>query len=218
MRLYTFFQSGSAYRVRIALALKGLAYEPVYVVGGRGSADLRSAGYLAPNPSAQVPTLVDGDTVLTQTLAIMEYLEERHPEPPLLPADPPGRARMRVMAQVIAGDTHPLSSARVIDYLDATLGLDGDGRAAWLGHWNQRGFQVIERMVAGTAPATGDGFCHGPSPTMADIVLVSQVFVAGKFGVDLAPYPTVRAIHDRCMALPAFADTAPEKQPDAVAD
>ena len=212
MQLYTFFQSGSAYRARIALALKGIPYEPVYVVGGRGSGDLKKPEYLDLNPSAVVPTLVDGDTVLTQSIPIMEYLEETYPETPILPADAAGRARVRAIAQVMVSDTHPLGTARVIEYIDETLGLEKEALDQWLKHWNKRGFGAVERMLAdGRIP--GD-FCHGDDPTMADICLVAQIFVAEKFGTDLSGLANVNRVHGNCMAHPAFHDTAPGKQPD----
>ena len=213
MKLYTFFQSGSAYRVRIALALKQIDYEPIYVVGGRGSADLKQPEYLKLNPSAVVPTLIDGENVLTQTMAIMEYLEESHPEPPLLPPDAAGRARVRAMAQIMVCDTQPLSTARVIDYLDSTLELPKEQRQDWLHHWNERGFTVIEKML--TEDGVVGAYCHGDAPTMADIALVSQVFAAKKFGADFSNTPSVTRVYLACMDHPAFSDTAPDKQPDA---
>ena len=148
MQLYTFFQSGSAYRVRIALALKGIKYEPIYVVGGRGSDDLKKPEYLDLNPSAVVPTLVDDDAVLTQSIPIIEYLEETYPETPILPADAAGRARVRAIAQVMVSDTHPLGTARVIEYIDETLGLEKEALDQWLKHWNERGFGAVEKMLA----------------------------------------------------------------------
>lgn len=212
MELYTFFQSGSAYRARIALALKGIKYEPIYVVGGRGSDDLKKPEYLDLNPSAVVPTLVDDDAVLTQSIPIMEYLEETYPETPILPAEAAGRARVRAIAQVMVSDTHPLGTARVIEYIDETLGLEKEALDQWLKHWNERGFGAVEKMLAdGGIP--GD-FCHGNEPTMADICLVAQIFVARKFGADLSGLTNVNRIHDNCMARPAFHDTAPGKQPD----
>lgn len=213
LKLFTFHASGSAYRIRIALALKGLDYEPVYVVGGRGSTDLTRPEYLALNPSGVIPTLVDGDRVLTQSLAIMEYLDEAYPARPLLPADPMARAHVRAMAQVVLTDTHPLSTARVIDYLDAGLGLSPDQVGAWNRHWNGRGLAVVERMLAAD-PGRGD-YCHGGRPGLADIALISQVFVARKFNLDFSGLPLVSAVAEACMILPAFRDTAPERQPDA---
>ncbi len=213
MKLYTFFQSGSAYRVRIALALKQIDYEPNYVVGGRGSTDLKQPEYLKLNPSAAVPTLIDGDTVLTQTMAIIEYLEETYPQPPLLPDDRAGRARVRAIAQAMVSDTHPLSTARVIDYLDGDLALPKEQWGDWLRHWNERGFAAVETMLA--RDGIPGSYCHGDTPTVADIALVSQVFVAQKFATDFSSTPNVMRIYDTCMAHPAFADTAPMKQPDA---
>ncbi len=213
MKLYTFFQSGSAYRARIALALKKIDFEPIYVVGGRGPNDLKQQEYLRLNPSAIVPTLIDGSTVLTQTMAIMEYLEETHPEPPLLPPEAAVRARVRAMAQIMVSDTHPLSTARVIDYLDSTLELPKERWQGWLRHWNERGFTVIEKML--TEDGVVGAYCHGDAPTMADIALVSQVFVAKKFGADFSSTPTVTRVYNTCMEHPAFSDTAPDKQPDA---
>ncbi len=213
MKLYTFFQSGSAYRVRIALALKQIDYEPIYVVGGRGSTDLKQPEYLKLNPSAVVPTLIDGDTVLTQTMAIIEYLEETYPKPPLLPSDSVGRAWVRAVAQVMVSDTHPLSTARVIDYLDRVLDLPKENLDNWLQQWNERGFGAVEKML------DDDGipgiYCHGDAPTVADIALVSQVFVAKKFGADFSSTPNVMRVYNTCMEHPAFSDTAPDKQPDA---
>lgn len=216
LKLYTFFQSGSAYRARIALSLKGLDYEPIFVVGGRGSQDLRQPEYLALNPSAVLPTLIDGDVAITQSVAILEYLEERFPEPALLPEDPIGRARVRALSQVIISDTHPLTTARVIDYLDGTLKLQNDALANWTRYWNERGFGSVEKMLAGS-DASG-GYSHGTQPTMADIALVSQAFVAKKFGADLSIFPNVNRVYNLCMEQSAFRDTAPATQPDATSD
>ncbi len=213
MQLYTFFQSGSAYRVRIALALKGIEYEPVYVVIGGDSADLSDPEYLAMNPSGVVPTLVDGNAVLNQTIAIMEYLEETHPEPPLLPKDAAGRSRVRAMAQLMVSDTHPLGTTRVIGYLDDTLALEKDQWQGWLKYWNERGFGALEKMLADGGGGNA-GYCHGDQPTIADICLVAQVFFAERFGIGLDAFPTVNGIYGRCMEHPAFRDTHPGKQPD----
>ena len=200
------------YRARIALALKGIQYEPVNVVGGRGSDDLKKQEYLDLNPSAVVPTLVDGDSVLTQSIPIMEYLEETYPETPILPADAAGRARVRAIAQVMVSDTHPLRTARVVEFIYETLGQEKEDLDQWLKHWNERGFGAVEWMLAdGRIP--GD-FCHGNEPTMANICLVAQIFVVEKFGADLSGLANVNRIHGTCMAHPAFRDTAPGKQPD----
>jgi len=213
MKLYTFFQSGSAYRARIALAYKAIDYEPVHVAGGRGSQDLQKPDYLRKNPSGVVPTLVDDDVVVTQSLAILEYLEERYPQPPLLPPDAAGRARVRAMAQIMISDTHPLSTARVIAYLDEALHLDEAAQQAWLRHWNERGFAVIETMLKEESRC--GPYCHGAQPSFADIALVSQIFVARKFGCRFESTPTVAGIYEQCMRHPAFAQSAPEMQGDA---
>ena len=213
MQLYTFFQSGSAYRVRIALALKSIEYEPVYVVIGGNSADLSDPEYLALNPSGVVPTLVDGNVVLNQTIAIMEYLEETHPEPPLLPAELLGRAPVRALALAVACEIHPLQNLRVLNCLTDDLGHGQEERRRWAAHWIETGFAAIETLLAG-GPETGR-FCHGDAPTLADVVLVPQVYNARRFEVDLAPYPTIRRIEAACLALPAFDAARPENQPDA---
>jgi maleylpyruvate isomerase len=172
---------------------------------------LKQPEYLKLNPSAVVPTVIDGDAVLTQTMAIIEYLDETYPDPPLLPRDRIGRARVRAIAQVMVSDTHPLSTARVIDYLDGTLSRED--LDSWLRHWNVRGFGAVETMLdCGGISGT---YCHGDTPTVADIALVSQVFVAKKSGVDISSVPNVRRIYNTCMEHPAFSNTAPSKQPDA---
>lgn len=211
MKLYSYFRSSAAYRVRIALNLKGLQAEMAFV----NLRDQEQTGpdYAALNPQKFVPALIDAGTVLTQSLAIIEYLDERWPEPPLLPADPVGRARVCAIAQAIACDIHPLNNLRVLLYLRDRLGLDEAARTAWYQHWVATGFEAIERMLA-DHPATGR-FCHGDAPTLADVCLVPQVYNAERFACDLAPYPTLRRIAETCRALPAFAAAAPEAQPDA---
>lgn len=213
MKLYTYFESGSAYRIRIALALKGIEYEPIFVVGGRDSTDLQKQDYLELNPAGAVPTLIDGDTVLTQSIAIMEYLEEKFPEPPLLPSEPDARARARAMTQLIVSDTHPLSTARVMEFLDEKLELPQDAQSNWRRHWNERGFMALEELLA--ADEKAKGFYFGEHPTMADIALVSQVFVATKFGYDISYFPNVMGVYEACMHHPAFKNSAPLLQPDA---
>lgn len=215
MKLFTFYQSGSSYRVRILLNLKGIDYEPVFVIGGRGSADLAKPEYLALNPHGVIPTLIDGDTTIIQTLAIAEYLEETHPDPALLPTDATSRARVRALAQSVVSDIHPLSTARVNGYLGEDLELAPDAIKAWQRHWNRRGFAAIETLLA-DAPQTG-AFCHGERPTIADACLVSQVYAAGKFGIGIGDYPTIGGIYETCMKIDAFQRAAPENQPDAPA-
>ena len=212
MRLYTYFRSSAAYRVRIALGLKGLAYEAVPVHLLRHGGEQRQAPYLAINPAGLVPAL-DDDGLLTQSMAIIEYLDETHPQVPLLPADARGRARVRALAQMVACDIHPIGNLRVLRYLAHTLGVADDARQAWSQHWIAEGFAAIEALLA-SSPDTGR-FCHGDTPTLADCCLVPQVFNARRFGVDLTAYPTIAAIDAACAALDAFAAAHPANQADA---
>ncbi len=211
MRLHTYFRSGTSHRVRIALNLKILAYEQVHVHLLKG--EQRQEPYRAVNPQGLVPTLEDGGTRVTQSLAIIEYLERVHPEPPLLPADPAGAARVRSLALVVACEMHPLNNLRVLKYLSRTLGLDQAARDSWSRHWMEQGFAALERRLA-AQPETGR-FCHGDRPTMADVCLVPQVVSSERWGTDLGPYPTVRRIHDACLELEPFVRAMPANQPDA---
>lgn len=211
MKLYTFFRSSAAYRVRIALGLKGLDYAAGYVNLPEG--EQRGEAYSTLNPQRLVPALEHDGRLLTQSLAIVEYLDERFPEPPLLPQDPPGRARVRAIALSIACDIHPLNNLRVLQYLETTLECSRDERLAWYRHWIAEGFTALERMLEGDS-ATGR-YCHGDAPTLADVALVPQVANAQRFGCDLEPYPRIAGINARCLALPAFARAAPANQPDA---
>ncbi len=210
MKLYGYFRSSAAYRVRIALNLKGLEFEQNSIHLRRK--EHQAEGYLALNPQALVPTLIDGDAVLTQSLAIVEYLDETHPEPALLPADAVGRARVRALAQIVASDIHPLNNLRVLNYLTEDLGLSEVDKTRWYRHWIAKGFSSLEAMLANN-PDTGM-FCHGEKPGLADICLVPQVYNAQRFDCDLSPYPTVTSINDACLSLPAFGNAAPESQPD----
>ncbi len=212
MQLYSYFRSSAAYRVRIALNLKGLPYEylPVHLLKDGGQQ--LSADYRKVNPTALVPTLVDGDAVIGQSLAIIEYLEETHPEVPLLPADAVGRARVRDLALGIACDTHPLNNLRVLKYLKHTLGVDEAAKTAWYKHWVHQAWKPWS--------ATGGFFRHRPllprdTPTIADLCLVPQVANAQRFDCDLSAMPNVVRIDAACRALPAFDAAAPGKQPDA---
>ena len=212
MKLYGYFRSSATFRVRIALNLKGVAYENEFVHLRKGAQF--AAGYTALNPQAQVPTLVDGEHVLVQSPAILEYLEETWPEPPLLPADAPGRARVRAIAMAVACDIHPINNLRVLRYLMEDLGVGDEALREWYNHWIALGFQGIEAMLA-RHPETGR-FCHGDAPTLADVYLVPQVFNARRFDYPLDRHPTIRRIFDACMALDAFDKAQPAKQPDAV--
>ncbi|WP_341646357.1 maleylacetoacetate isomerase [Thauera sp. SDU_THAU2] len=212
-KLYTYFRSSASYRVRIALNLKGLAYEAIPVHLVRDGGQQHAAGFSTLNPSELVPVLQHDDAALPQSLAIIEYLEERHPQPALLPTDAVGRARVRALAQYIACDIHPLNNLRVLRYLEQQLGLDAEARQAWYRHWVETGFTALERMLA-ESPQTGR-FCHGDTPGTADCCLVPQVFNAERFGVAMAPYPTIRTIAEHCMTLEPFRLAAPPAQPDA---
>ncbi len=211
MKLYNYFRSSAAYRVRIALNLKGLPfdYAPIHLVKGEQHAQ----AYRALNRQELVPTLTDGETVVTQSLAIIEYLDERHPEPPLLPSTPAGRARARAIALAIACDIHPLNNLRVLRYLTRTLGIGEEAKDAWYRHWIETGLAALEGQLA-AEPTTGT-FCHGDAPTMADICLVPQLANARRTNVPLDPYPTLTRIDASCRVLDAFGRAAPDRQPDA---
>lgn len=214
MKLYDYYRSSGAFRVRIALNLKGLDAEREFVHLRRK--DQLSEAFLRLNPQGLVPVLVDDDgTVLTQSMAIVEYLDETRPtEPRFMPADPAGRARVRAIAQAIACEIHPLNNLRVLRHLGQVFGIDEESRTRdWYRHWIAVGMQGVEGLLAGNT-ATG-AFCHGNSPTLADICLVPQVYNAQRFDCDLGDYPTVTAISARCLELLAFRDALPENQPDA---
>ncbi|WP_426174771.1 maleylacetoacetate isomerase [Massilia sp. TWR1-2-2] len=213
MKLYTYFRSSAAYRVRIALNLKGLPYEavPVHLVkhGGEHLQD----DYRAMNPSALVPTFDDDGATLTQSMAILEYLEETHPAVPLLPAAPRQRARVRALAQIVACDIHPVNNLRILRYLVRTLGISDDAKNEWYRHWIGEGFAALEaQLAADSAPGR---FCQGDAPGFADCFLVPQVYNAQRFNIDLAPYPNIARINDACAQLPAFIAAHPSQQPDA---
>ena len=212
MKLYDYFRSSAAYRVRIALELKGVATERAFVHLRHGAQ--HGADYRALNPQGLVPALVTDDgVVLTQSLAIIEWLDETHPEPPLLPRTPDERARVRALALAIACDIHPLNNLRVLKYLTGELGQTDAARDAWYAHWCEVGLAALEAQLVRDA-ATGR-FCHGDAPTLADICLVPQLANARRVDLDLTPFPTLIAIEAACLALPAFAAAAPARQPDA---
>ena len=211
MKLYTFFRSSAAFRARIALNVKGLPYESVSKALGKG--EHRNADYLDKNPQGLIPALdVDG-TVLSQSLAIIEYLDETHPTPPLLPPDAIGRAQVRSMAQAIACDIHPLNNLRVLNYLRKPLGQTDDGVNTWYRHWVTEGFTGLEQLVR--KHSKQQRFCYGDAVSLADICLVPQMFNARRFDTDLTPFPTLVAISTHLESLPAFANARPEVQPDA---
>ena len=211
MKLYDFFRSSAAFRVRIALNLKGLDHERVAVDLGAG--EQFADTYKAVNPQSRVPSLEDDGAVLFQSLAIVEYLDETRPTPPLLPADALGRARVRGLAAIVACDIHPLNNLAVLQYLEREMGLDADKRQGWYATWVGRGFAALEALL--TDDADTGRFCHGDAPGLADIALVPQVFNAKRFECDLAPYPTLMRVFDACMALDAFDRAQPAKHPDA---
>jgi maleylacetoacetate isomerase len=210
MKLYTFFRSSAAYRVRIALNLKGVEYETLSVDLPRDAH--RKAAFLAVNPQATIPVLDDENTVLWQSLAIIEYLDARHPEPHLIPAEPVARARVQALAQLIACDIHPLNNLRVLRYLRGELKLDEGSVQRWYQHWVAEGFGGLEALVGRWS---GGRYCYGDAVSIADVCLVPQVYNARRFSCDLAPYPTLVRIADGLATEPAFARAAPEQQPDA---
>ncbi len=211
VKLYSYWRSSAAYRLRIALNLKGVDFETVGVNLAPKVAEQRSQAYRQVNVEGRVPALeIDGE-VLTQSLAILDYLDERFPQPPLLPADPLEKARVRALAQLIACDVHPLNNVSVLSYLKNELGADGDAVNGWYQHWIHRGFGPLEARLAELAQP----FCAGGEPGLADCLLVPQVYNAVRFECDLSAYPTIRRINERCLALPAFDAARPEVQPDA---
>lgn len=213
LKLFSYWRSSAAYRVRIALNLKRLAYEiaPVHLL--RDGGEQRKADYRALNPQGLVPVLMHGQRVMRQSLAIIEYLDETWPDPPLLPAAARDRARVRALAQIVACEIHPLNNLRVLQYLEHEWSVPLPEREQWIRHWVGEGLAALEALLA-DHPSTGE-YCDGDQPGLADCCLVPQVFNAQRFGVDLAPYPTVRRINETCLALPEFAAAHPENQPDA---
>jgi len=213
MKLYGYFRSSAAFRARIALNLKGLDYEQVFIHLRKG--DQRSAEYLRLNPQGLVPALITDDgAILTQSLSIIEYLEETRPSPALLPRDSVGRARVRSLAEVIACDIHPIDNLRVLQYLSRQFGHKEPDIETWFNHWIALGFEGIEKTLASDGKA--GKFCHGDTPGLADICLVPQVFNARRYpSFDLKPYPSIMRIFENCMKVDAFDRAVPEKQPDA---
>ncbi len=211
MKLYTYFRSSAAFRVRIALNLKGLRYEPVFVHLAKG--EHRQPDYAEVNPQALLPTLeLDDGTRLVQSLAIIEWLDEKHPTPALLPKDPLPRARVRSLAYLVACEIHPLNNLRVLQHLKRALGHSQEQIDNWYRHWIADGLAKLEADLV--RPGTGK-FCQGDAPTMADCCLVPQIFNAKRYSSDLAPFPATMRIFENCMRLEAFDRAQPAKQPDA---
>lgn len=210
--LHNYFRSSTSYRVRIALKMKGIGYD--YVAHHLRHGGNRAPEYLAVNPQGLVPALVWQDgTMVAQSLAIIEFLDEIVPQPPLLPADPHGRARVRMISQMIACDVHPLGNLRVLNALRSRYAADDAEIADWFRHWVNETFEPLEAILS-SSPHTGT-FCHGEEPGMADICLAAQVTNNARFNVDMARYPVISRIRDACMALAPFSEAAPALQPDA---
>ncbi|MDB5835326.1 MAG: maleylacetoacetate isomerase [Caballeronia sp.] len=213
MKLYSYFRSSAAYRVRIALNLKGLAYEyaPIHLL--RDGGQQLKPDYRELNPDGIVPTFIDGDNVLTQSLAIIEYLDEMHPEPALLPGTPLDRAFVRSVALQIACEIHPVDNLRILKYLKHTLKVGDEAKDAWYRHWLESGFESLEKRLANDSRV--GKLCFGDTPTLADLCLVPQVYNARRFNLDMSRYPTIERIADHAAQIDAFARAAPGQQPDA---
>ncbi len=211
MRLHTYWRSSASFRVRIGLGLKHLGVESVFVHLRRG--EQKSPTHLAVNPQGLVPVLEDGDTVIAQSLAILEYLDEIHPDPPLLPKAPADRAHVRSISYAIACEIQPLQNLGVTKALGESFDADADGQARWSREMIERGLEAIEELLA-RHPATGT-CCFGDTPSLADLCLVPQIYNARRFGVDTACFPTLARVDAHCREMPAFAAAAPEAQPDA---
>ena len=211
MKLYSFFNSSTSFRVRIALALKGLPYE--YAAVNLRAGEQGGETYRALSPAAIVPTLVDGELKLTQSLAIIDYLDARYPEPRLLPQDPLQRARVLEIAQTIACEIHPINNIRVLKYLSGPLGVSEADKSAWYAHWVEEGLAAVERLLAAHPRSS---YCVGEAPTLADCCLVPQVANAQRMGCDVARFERVMAVVEHCMAQPAFIAAAPRNQPDFI--
>lgn len=212
MKLYSYYRSSAAYRVRIALNLKQLPYDTAAIHLLRKGGEQKSAEYAALNPQKLIPTLEDKGLLIHQSLAIIEYLDEVYPRHPLLPADAAGRAKVRALSQLIACDVHPLNNLRVLQYLHSSLDAGEDDKNAWYAHWIKEGFTALEQHLALMPEGR---FCYGNTPTLADCCLIPQIYNARRFRVDLSSYPNILRIEQACNALPAFQEAEPERQPDA---
>ena len=213
MKLYTYFRSSAAYRVRIAMNLKGLAYEPEFVHLAKGNHN--DTAYGAVNPAKLVPALIDDGQLLTQSIAIIEYLDEIHPAVPMLPRTPLERARVRALSLLVACEIHPLNNLRALKYLNGTLKVSEDQKNAWYRHWVEDGLAKLEAMLSARTSAVGTGkFCHGDTPGMADCCLVPQIANGKRFDCNFDHVPTVMRIWDECQKLAAFQKAAPQNQSD----
>ena len=213
MKLYTFFRSSASYRVRIALNLKRIPYEQAAIHLRRGGGEQLGAAYKSINPQALVPALEDKGRILTQSLAIIEYLDEQYPNPPLLPKAPADKALVRSMALVIACEVHPIQNLRVLNYVKANYNQSDEQVNRWAQHWIDLGLDALQQMIV--AQSKRGKFCYGESPTLADICLIPQLGNARRYGCELAKFPAILEIEKNCNALEAFVNAAPEKQPDA---
>ncbi|MBH0058330.1 maleylacetoacetate isomerase [Pseudoalteromonas sp. SWXJZ94C] len=214
MKLYTYWRSSAAYRVRIGLSLKGLPYKSVPVHLLRDGGEQLKQSYAKINPQRQVPSMeLDDGTILIQSLAILEYLDETYPEPPLLPCEPVDRARVRALSQVIACDIHPVNNLNVLNYLINDMKVDPENKVIWYRNTIEKGFPALEKLL--TCSTKTGKFCHGDTPTLADVLLVPQVYNARRFDVDLSPFPTICRIEAACLELDSFRAAIPEVQADA---
>ena len=214
MKLFTYYRSSAAYRVRIALNIKGLNVEAVPVHLVKDGGQQKAPEYLDKNPQGLVPLLeLDDESSITQSLAMIEYLDELHPEPSLIPGDALERAQVRALSLAIACDIHPLNNLRVLQYLTRELGSSDEQKNQWYQHWIQQGFTAVEKTLSQTS-LNGE-FCITEQPTMADCCLIPQAYNAQRFKVDMSPYPLISSINEHCLSLPAFAQAAPAKQADA---
>ena len=210
MKLYSYFRSSAAFRVRIALNLKGLSYDTQAVHLLKQGGEQHSADYAALNPSELLPTLLDQQHVLIQSMSILEYLEEAYPKIALLPQDLHQRAQIRAFAQHIACEIHPLNNLRVLQYLEQTLAVSNSEKTAWYQHWIKLGFHSLEQQLQ----QSNGQYCFGEQPTFADCCLIPQVYNAKRFQIDLTEYPKIQSIYTHCMQLAAFHQAAPEQQAD----
>jgi len=215
LRLYGYWRSSAAYRVRIALNLKGLTYDSVPVHLVRDGGEQFSAEFAQLNPQSRVPVLMHGNRIFAQSLAIIEYLDETWPTPPLMPMSLRDRARVRAIAQLIACDIHPLSNVSVLRFLETVWAVPRPERDEWIRHWIREGFQALELLLA-QSPSTG-AYCEGDMPSLADCCLIPQVYNAHRYGLDMSALPTIERINATCLQLPEFDLARPEAQPDAPA-